>query len=846
MAVSKLDIYNTKRDFNATPEPRGKVARSRKSRLRFLVQKHAARRLHYDLRLEWGGVLLSWAVTKGPSVNPGDKRLAVRTEDHPLAYGDFEGVIPSGYGAGTVMLWDTGTWQPLTDPDEGLANGKLEFRILGKRMQGDWVLVRMRSKKPETRENWLLIKESDSFSETEASPLIEAHVNSVTTGRTMSEIAGGRTAAKSGKAKSRASKKRLANPPFQPPQLATLVENAPDGDAWLNEAKYDGYRALVSLGASGCRIFTRSGLDWTEQFAALRTGLDEIDCRNALIDGEIVAANTSGHISFSALQDALKSRGELAYFAFDLLVLDGKKLATLPLIERKQLLQTLLEPLPKRSSIHFSPHIVGNGPRVLEQMCASGQEGVVSKRTDAPYRGKRTRTWLKAKCTRRQEFVVGGYSRSNTAGREFASLLLGSYESGEKHGKLRYRGRVGTGFSDADLASIAAQLKPLVRSGSPFHSVPSPIARSAAWCEPRLVAEVDFTELTDDGYVRHGVFLGLRKDKEARGIHLELPEHTPGGIAPRGNAPTRKTSTKQAANENIKRIAGIVITHPERQVFPDARLSKLQLAGYYAHIAPLLLPLLKDRPVSLLRCPGGQQQKCFFQKHAGSGFPEQVKRIEITESGDNSAQYMYFTNVAGIIAAIQMGTIEFHLWGARNDRLERPDRLVFDLDPGAGIGFARVKQAAVFVRQQLHRLGLESTAMLTGGKGIHVIVALKRTASWETVGAFSKTFATILATRQPDRFVASMSKSKRAGRIFIDWLRNERGATAVAPYSVRARAGAPVAVPVAWDELSNIRAANRLTVMDEKRLLKHKCPLLAARANPQTLSAGVIEKLAAL
>ncbi|PVA08798.1 DNA ligase D [Pelagivirga sediminicola] len=813
-SLDPLADYNARRDFSRTAEPRGQVGAGGAKR-RFVVQKHAASRLHYDFRLEWNGVLLSWAVTKGPSPDPGEKRLAVRTEDHPLDYGDFEGTIPKGeYGGGTVMLWDTGGWVPQEDFEKGLSDGKLKFTLQGQRMKGGWALVRMRGKPNETRENWLLIKERDDYAEGDPDGFTKGKAVSVKTGRTMTQIAEDAPAkAPPDPAPDRCRKR----PAFVKPQLATLVAEAPEGVDWLHETKFDGYRCLAALGKGGMRLYTRSGKDWTDRFHALDGAFDPLSCDAALIDGEVMAARIHGS-AFSSLQKALKQGNALVFFAFDLLRIDGDDLRKLPQIERRERLARLLSGVPSGGPLRLSEHIVGKGPEVFANACKAGAEGIISKRIDAPYRGTRSKAWRKVKCTRRQEFVIVGYSPSDKAGRPFASILLASPGCDA----LRYKGRVGTGFSDAVMADLAGAMTP--RKTPPCDDVPDDIARDAQWVRADLVAEVEFTEFTGDGYVRHASFLGLRDDKNADDVGLEEPMED-------GNDTT---------------MQGIRISNASRPVFPDAGCTKGDVARHYARVGERLIALAGHRPLSLFRCPSGISDPCFFQKHDGGGMPGELSRVNIEESDGDSADYLYATRPESLIAAAQMGSIEFHIWGARTDRLERPDRLVFDLDPDEGLDWADVQSAAFDVRDTLADIGLQSGAIVTGGKGVHVWLALRRTRGWDSVKLFAKTFAHVMAERAPDRYTATMSKSKRKGRIFIDWLRNERGATAIAPYSLRARPGAHVAVPVTWDELKDLDGANRFSMSDMAARLKADCPAAQVQDNLQSLSDGVIDALQTL
>jgi bifunctional non-homologous end joining protein LigD len=809
-----LATYNAKRDFRRTAEPRGERASSRGGN-RFIVQKHDASRLHWDFRLEVDGVLKSWAVTRGPSPDPDDKRLAVRTEDHPLSYADFEGIIAKGeYGGGTVMLWDRGTWAPIKGKSaKDIDKGHLHFTLDGERMKGEWLLVRLKPRAGEKRENWLLRKIADAHA-LSGDLLVERALTSVLTGRTMAEIAAdtkesvslsGKTGdkfaevmVKSGRLNRKAAKprKRVGKlPTFQPVQLATLVDAVPTGNAWLHEIKFDGYRALVSVAGAKVKVHTRNGLDWTEKFPALVRSFCELDLPPALIDGEIVAAGQDGNPDFSALQAALK-RGHgaedeanpLAFHAFDLLSLDGEDLTGLSTIERKERLAGLLGDAPP--PIHVADHVIGTGEMLFDAMCRAGQEGIISKRIDAPYRGKRTQNWVKVKCTRRQEFVIVGASKSSAANRPFASLLLAQHEGG----KLVYKGKVGTGFNGETLADLAAKLDTLAIDAAPVE-VPRIESRGARWVKPKLVAEVAFAEFTAEGRVRHGSFLGLRSDKPAKAVTPEQPQPAP------------------AAAETI------AISSRERVIDPDSGHTKGELADYYAAIAPLMLPFAARRPISLVRCPQGRAKQCFFQKHDSGAFGNHVDHVAIREKDGGAEDYLFIDNSEGLLTCVQMGTIEFHGWCSRSDAVEQPDRMIFDLDPDEGLGFAEVKRAARDIADRLSDIGLVSFAMLSGGKGVHVIVPLTPGHDWDAHKDFARRFAEALSLAEPDRFVATMSKAKRKGRIFIDWLRNQRGSTAVLPYSARARAKVPVAAPVSWAELKGLENAAHWTIGDGEELV---------------------------
>lgn len=808
--MRSLAEYEKKRDFDVTPEPRAELVEAGGERLGFVVQKHDATRLHFDFRLEWNGVLLSWAVTKGPSTDPSQKRLSVRTEDHPVSYGSFEGTIPEDeYGGGTVMLWDNGWWEPLHDPEEGLKQGKLHFRLHGARMKGGWALIRMRAKKGETRENWLLIKERDDFAGRTADALTNKYRTSVTTGRAMRAIANDHEPAKPAK-----HEKPL--PRFRKVQLATLQDRPPEGDDWQHEAKFDGYRCLMAVGKGGVRLYSRNGKDWSDRFGALCEPAAALDCGAALLDGEVIAGGGGG--DFSTLQKALKAGDPLVFYAFDCLNLDGEDLTGAPLSARRTALEGLLDGLPPRGPIRLSPVLEGDGAGALDAMCDAGGEGIVSKRIEAPYRGGRTKSWIKSKCIRRAEFVVAGWSSSEKRGRAFSSLILGSFEQGD----FVYRGRVGSGFGEEDFEALRSALKSLSRKTSPFDGDLPSETKGAKWVTPRIVVEVEYAEFTSEGRIRHGVYQGLREDKEAGAV-------------------SAKAEAGSATSDDDKTIGGVRVSSTGRVVYPDEEITKGDVATYYAAVADRMLDHVRERPLSLLRCPDGISGDCFFQKHAGRGFPDGVKSLPIEEKDGDKADYMYVTDAEGLIGAAQMGTLEFHIWGSRRDRIERQDRMVFDLDPDEGLAFAEVRAAAQEVREGLKACGLDCAPMVTGGKGIHVVVPLRRISEWDTVKYFAKTLAAILAERYPDRYTATMSKAKRKGRVFIDWLRNERGATAIAPYSLRARPGAAIATPVTWDELADLERPDGFHMDDVLDRLSRPCPLSGAR--PRGIGSEAVEAL---
>ena len=800
--ANPLADYNAKRDFARTTEPAGKHGRT-PSGNSFMVQKHDATRLHWDFRLEVDGVLKSWAVTKGPSLDPSVKRLAVRTEDHPLSYATFEGTIPKGeYGGGTVMLWDRGTWAPIVGKSaKDLDEGHLHFTLEGERMKGEWMLIRLKRKPGEKRENWLLRKVTDKFAQ-EGEVLVDQALTSVATGRSMAEIAAGKTADGKAPAVPKAKAKRRGKlPVFRPPQLATLVDAVPTGNGWMHEIKFDGYRALIAVKGNDVRIYTRTGKDWTEKFAPLVAAVAAMDLPPALIDGEIVAHDENGNPHFSSLQNILKrghgSQGAgdaLAFHAFDLLEENGEDLTGLPNIERKERLAALLK--DAQPPIHVADHVISAGEQLFEAMCGAGQEGIIAKAIDAPYAHRRSRNWVKVKCNLRQEFVIVGFKASSARGRPFASLLLAQHEDKA----LVYKGNVGTGFDAETMTDLAGKMARLARK-TPTVEVERTAARGVTWLTPKLVAEIAFAEFTAENRVRHASFIGLRADKAAREVKPEKSAPAP-------------TSAPAAATESE-----VAISNRERVIFPEGGQTKGDLADYYAAVAPLMLPFLGNRPISLVRCPQGRAKKCFFQKHDSGALGDSVHHVPIREKDGGAEDYLYVTDARGIVQCVQMGTIEFHAWASSADAVEAPERMIFDLDPDEGLAFSDVKQAARDISKHLTDIGLVSFPLLSGGKGVHVIVPLTSGHSWEEHTDFSRRFAEALSQAEPDRFVATMSKAKRKGKIFIDWLRNQRGATAVVPYSARSRAGAPVAVPVTWEELARFENAHPFAIGDAGTLL---------------------------
>ncbi|MGZ2412783.1 bifunctional non-homologous end joining protein LigD [Sphingomonas sp. F9_3S_D5_B_2] len=799
-----IDTYNRKRDFSKTKEPKGRKLKGKGDS--FVVQKHDASRLHWDFRLELDGVLKSWAVPKGPSLDPGQNRLAMRTEDHPLDYGTFEGTIPAGeYGGGTVMLWDQGRWipEPTKDPSKTIEEGHLHFTLEGERMKGEWVMFRLKPKPGEKAEPWMLKKVTDEFAAPDdGDALVDNCVTSVTTERTMAEIAAGEDVWRSnrgGQKGGRAKKSAAKAPPFEEPQLATLVDEVPTGNSWIHEYKYDGYRLLLSVGDGVATAWTRNGKDWSDKFKALVKAAAKLPA-GCLLDGEAAALDDEGRPSFQLLQSTLKdSKGaNLVFYAFDLLIDRGEDIRKLPNIERKARLAALLEGVSP--PIIYGDHVVGRGEALFTEVCKQGGEGIISKKADAPYRGTRTRCWLKVKCIQRQEFVIVGWSESDKR-RGFRSLLLAARDGS----KLNYVGKVGTGFNAKLIDELMERMAPLAVEKAPV-KVPRGDQRGAHFIRPELVGEIAFTEFTTDGVLRHPSFIGLREDKPASQVVRETPKHL-------------KNAEKKKDRPTVENL-GIKLTNPERLIFPDEKLTKLDLANYYTAVEPLILIDAANRPMTLIRCPQGRAKKCFFQKHDSGSFGEEVKHVPIKEKDGSIQDYLYFEDIRGLLACVQMGTIEFHGWGSKIEKVEYPDRLVFDLDPDVGLDFAKVKEAAVRLKDLLGDLGLKTYPLLSGGKGIHVVVPLDASRDWTAVKSFAERFSRAIAEAEPEMFTANIRKVQRQGRIFLDWLRNQRGATAVMPYSARAREGAPVSAPIAWEELDRYNSGHHFSIRDADELLE--------------------------
>jgi bifunctional non-homologous end joining protein LigD len=821
-----LAKYRQMRDFSRTQEPRGDGKKPPKAEqaLSFVVQKHAARNLHYDFRLELSGVLLSWAVPKGPSLDPSVKRLAMEVEPHPLEYGGFEGTIPKGeYGGGTVMVWDRGTWCCDGDPHRALAKGHLSFSMFGEKLKGAWHLVRTGRVADDHHGNktgkaWLLFKSRDAHARDDDS-LLNEEPNSALTGRNLEQIAraegesgggGGEEPAPESRprrkpARKAAKKARVALPSKIAPELATLVDAAPEGNDWVHEIKLDGYRVLARIEHGEVALLTRNGKDWTERMPTLRAALEKLDVETAIIDGELVALNAQGISQFQTLQASLNAESDaaLVYYAFDLLHLDGDDTTSLPLLERKSRLCELIARSEKavKGVVRYSAHVVGGGPTFFANARKAGLEGTIAKRAGSSYRGGRGRDWLKIKSGQDQEFAIVGYTEPSGSRAHFGALLLAS----KRDGKLTYAGRVGTGFSAASLAELHRKLARLERKAPALAQPPTGAdARGVTWVEPKLVAEIAFTEMTSDGLLRHPTFKGLRDDKPARDVQLDRPEQLEAKPAT-APAPVAKST--------------YVITNPDKVLYPEQGITKQELLDYYSLVADRMLPHVANRPLTLVRCPNGQGKPCFFQKHPGRGTPPGLRSIPIREK-EGKAAYSVIDDATGLFGLVQLGALEIHTWGSRADDFEHPDILVFDLDPDASLDYAAVIPGAHAIREVFEHAGLQTFVKTTGGKGLHVCVPIVAHLGWDEVKAFTGHVAQALAERSPQLYVATQSKARRVGKIFIDYLRNGRGATFIAPYSTRARENAPLAVPLEWDELSPKLPPNHFTLRNVRRRLE--------------------------
>jgi len=822
----KLAKYQAKRDFSKTAEPDGAATGKRRAgaaaQLRFVIQKHDATRLHYDLRLELDGVFKSWAVTKGPSLDPSVKRLAVEVEDHPLDYGDFEGTIAEGqYGGGTVQLWDRGYWRPEGErsAETMLQGGDLKFQLQGERLKGSWVLVRMRKdRNGSKRTNWLLIKHRDDFAVDQDDDALLAVDHSVASARSMAEIAAGKGRKPQAFMRAGKTKRTTRAPDFIAPQLCTLLERPPVGSQWLHEIKFDGYRMQLRVEGGEARLRTRKGLDWSAKFGAIATAAASLpDC---IIDGEVVALDHKGTPDFGALQAALSSgrTDNLIFFAFDLLYLEGEDLRPLPLGERKERLRAVLAANAHGATlIRYVDHFTTAGDAVLRKACSMSLEGIVSKDQTAPYRSARGESWTKTKCRAGHEVVIGGWTETN---KRFRSLLVGVY----RDGALVYVGRVGTGYGAQVVAQILPRLKAQAAAKSPFTgpNAPKP-AREVYFTRPALVAEVEFAGWTPDGMVRQAAFKGLREDKPAAEVRAEspAPARTTPLAKPRGQAPGR--SRKSPPGTDV--VMGVRISHPEKIMWPDAGddkpVTKLDLAQYYEAVGSWMIEHLRGRPCSTVRAPDGLAHEQFFQRHAMAGTSSLFELV--TVSGDRKP-YLQIDRPEALIAVAQIAGLELHPWNCEPGSPELPGRFVFDLDPAPDVEFARVVEAALELKGRLAALDLVPFCKTTGGKGLHVVTAFTVTAQqkigWPEAKMIARTICEQMAADSPAKYLTTMAKKDRTGRIFLDYLRNDRMATAVAPLSPRARAGAPVSMPVPWSQVNRRLTPARYTVRTAPRLLK--------------------------
>ncbi|MEX2469410.1 MAG: DNA ligase D, partial [Pseudohongiellaceae bacterium] len=774
--------------------------------------------LHYDLRLEEQGVLRSWALPKGPSMERGEKRLAVEVEDHPLEYGTFEGTIPKGqYGGGTVMLWDAGSWVVTGKHDAD----RIDFTLDGSKLKGAWTLVRTGGRSGRPASNWLLIKRG-----TQDVSAAQAHDRSIHSGRNMKEIASGAAFDRSAMATTDGDPltpadipgaRRRPLPASFAPQLATVTEVAPDGDDWIHEIKFDGYRMIVHVDKGKVRLLSRNGHNWTGRFAAQAQQLGELAVNDAILDGEMVAMGPGGATSFGKLQDLISSKetGSLVLQLFDLMYLDGFDLTAATLLERKTALRRLLQQSGlggTGSALRFSDHVAGHGREFFAQACELGLEGTIAKRADARYNRRRSKAWLKIKCSQDGEFVVGGFTRPSGSRKGFGSLLLGSWDGAA----FRYQGRVGTGFSSKQLESLHTVLRKASQPESPFaESVPD--ARSVTWVEPQLVVDVAFSERTREGRLRHPTFRGVREDRKSKEVVMPVAtSRASAPVTPSISPPATPRASARAQGGDV--VEGIRITHPERIVYPDLGLTKLDIAHFYADIQDWLLPMLANRLLSLVRCPDGSQKECFFQKHLLKNQARNVPRQGFRQS-KGVKPYAYVQSIAHVIALVQSGVLEFHPFGSLITDTEHPDLMVFDLDPSPGVQWQDILKVTRELRDRLEGLGFRPFLRTTGGKGLHVVVPLRPTTDWDGVKAFARAVSERHAADAPSRLTTKLPKAQRRDKIFIDYLRNGRGATAVASYSTRARPGAPVAVPIRWDELKSSLRPDRYTVANLRRRL---------------------------
>jgi bifunctional non-homologous end joining protein LigD len=811
--TDSLKAYREKRDFSKTSEPSGqeKDTRTKKSALSFVIQKHWASRLHYDLRLELEGTMKSWAVPKGPSFDPNDKRMAVHVEDHPVSYNTFEGEIPPGqYGAGKVIVWDKGSWIPLENPHKGYRDGKLKFELHGHKLHGHWTLVRMRKPEEQKQEAWLLIKERDEYARPSSEfSVVDEMPDSVSHLETpqIQELAGSLATSASGAEPGKKKKASLPesaikadSPRMLEPELATLVDEPPiDPAEWIYEVKLDGYRLLTRIDSKDIQLFTRNGNDWSHKLPDLLKAIGKMRLKPGWLDGEIVVLDQNGVPDFQALQNAFDSARtqSICYFLFDLPFYDGYDLRPSSVVERRELLKTLFaKPVPEQ--IRFSEVFDAPADAVLDSACRLGLEGIIGKRKTSVYVSRRSPDWIKLKCSHRQEFVIGGYTDPKGSREGIGSLLLGYYDEDKQ---LQYAGNVGTGFNDKTLRDLKARFEKIPSENCPF-ARRSAIDKKAHWLKPILVAEVSFGEWTRGGHIRHAVFRGLRTDKKADAIVRERPVH----------ADPPKSANPVSIPSSLR------ITNADRVIDPSTGFKKIDLIRYYGLVAPLMMEHLKGRPVSLVRAPEGISGELFFQKHVENERMRGVNQLDPSLDPDHES-LLEIANIEGLLTAAQMNVIEFHTWNATKDKIDKPDRITFDLDPGEGVQWPHMREAAQLVSIFLKELELKSFLKTSGGKGLHVIVPIKRFYDWDTVKEFSQAIVQHLATTIPQRFVAKSGPRNRVGKIFIDYLRNGFGATTVSAWSVRARPGLGVSVPLAWDELESLKSADRWSALNIQQRL---------------------------
>jgi bifunctional non-homologous end joining protein LigD len=873
--------YTRKRNFDITSEPPETPGRARGKKdkaLSFVIHKHDARNLHYDFRLELDGTLKSWAVPKGPSLDPKNKRLAVHVEDHPLGYGSFEGSIPEGqYGAGDVIVWDRGIWQPHGDPQETYKAGKLKFTLIGEKLTGDWALVRTHLPGSGDKEQWLLIKEKDeAVRSADEYDIVTDKPESVVSGATVGE---GRTSARSGQRKKATSssvaakksvgqapgsvagkqsaKKKIKVPEKLSPQLATLMATPPEGE-WLYEIKFDGYRIMARILDGDVRLITRNGHDWTERLPLQAKAIADLKLGDGWLDGEMVVLNEEGLPDFQALQNAFEigRSKDIVYYLFDVPFLNGEDLRNTPVQERRAALKKLLG--KKSRLLRFSDAFSASHRDIVESACLLSLEGVIGKRAGSVYQSRRSADWIKLKCKLRQEFVIVGFTQPQGTRSGFGALLLAVNEEGAG---LVYAGRVGTGFNQKMLSELLEQMKPLAQDASPLaKKLTSTQARGVHWIKPTLVGEVEFAEWTREGIIRHSAFIALRSDKPASEVVHEYPK-TPVDIKAPFKPNTSKTgatkvraskssTTAEAKSEKPKRagkdkveVAGVMVSHPERVIDTLSGLHKIDLAHFYESISDWILPHLDHRPVALLRCPDGVEGEQFFQKHSERLAIPNIKQLD-PKLDPGHARLMEIDSVQALVGAAQMGTIELHTWGSTYDKIELPDHFVLDLDPDEALPWRSMIEATQMTLSVLDELGLDAYLKTSGGKGMHIIVPLARKADWDTVKAFAKALAQFLSQQLPERFTATSGPKNRIGKIFVDYLRNTRGASTVAAYSARARPGLPVSVPITRDELSSLKSSTQWNIGNlQKRLRKLKADPWAGYKNTQRITKPMWKRL---